>query len=194
MLQNQRTIGTLGFVFIWIGMAVIIATFQLGAAGVESMPLGKVVMIILLANVALAALMTLTADIGTEHGLSFAVFLRAPFGTAGTHLPALFRGMIAATWFGIQTYLGALAINGIVAYLTGFSNWPLWYVAFAVVQVASTAVGIKSVERLADFAAPAIIAISIWMYYTLDAVATTKGVNIWNWVGTKDTTIITLFL
>lgn len=194
VLTTQRTIGTLGFVWIWIGLAVIIATFQLGAAGVESLPLGQVVAVILTANVCLALLMTLTADIGTEHGLSFAVYLRAPFGTAGTHLPALFRGVVAAIWFGIQTYLGALAINGIVEYLTGFSSWPLWYALFAIVQIWNTACGIKAVEKLADIAAPAIIAISIWMYYTLDVMAKTKGLNIWTWVGTKDTTILTLFL
>ncbi|MBD5803995.1 putative allantoin permease [Azoarcus sp. Aa7] len=194
VLSRQRTIGTLGFVWIWIGLAVIIATFQLGATGVESLPLWQVVAVILSANVALALLMTLTADIGTEHGLSFAVYLRAPFGTTGTHLPALFRGVVAAVWFGIQTYLGALAINGIVEYLTGFSNWPLWYAIFAIVQIWNTACGIKAVEKLADIAAPAIIAISIWMYYTLDVMAQTKGLNIWNWVGGKDTTILTLFL
>ena len=194
VVQKQRTIGTLGFVYIWIGIAVIIATFQLGAAGVESMPLWKVVTIILLANVTLAVLMTLTADIGTEHGLSFAVYLRAPFGTFGTHLPAVFRGIIAAIWFGIQTYLGALAINGIVEYLTGFANWPLWYALFAVVQVVNTAYGIKAVERLADIAAPAIIVISIWMYYVLDDVARAKGLNIWTFAGTKGATVLTLFL
>lgn len=194
VLQSQRTIGTWGFVYIWIGIAVIIATFQLGAAGVEALPLTKVVPIILFANVALAVLMTLTADIGTEHGLSFAVYLRAPFGIAGTHLPALFRGVIASIWFGIQTYLGALAINGIVEYFTGFSSWALWYVVFAIVQVVNTAYGIKAVEKLADIAAPAIIAISIWMYFALGDVARAKGLNIWTWVGTKDTTVVTLFL
>ncbi|HVO88432.1 MAG TPA: NCS1 family transporter [Casimicrobiaceae bacterium] len=194
VLRKQRTIGTWGFVYIWIGIAVIIATFQLGAAGVEAVPLTVVVPIILLANVALAVLMTLTADIGTEHGLSFAVYLRAPFGTAGTHLPALFRGVIAAIWFGIQTYLGALAINGIVEYFTGFSSWALWYAVFAVVQVMNTAYGIKAVEKLADIAAPAIIAISIWMYFVLDDVARAKGLNIWTWTGSKDTTVMTLFL
>ncbi len=194
ILHRQRTIGTWGFIYIWIGIAVIIATFQLGAVGVESMSLTKVAPVILFANVALALLMTLTADIGTEHGLSFAVYLRAPFGTAGTHFPALFRGVIAAIWFGIQTYLGALAINGIVEYLTGFSNWPFWYAAFAIVQVVNTAYGIKAVERLADVAAPAIIVISIWMYFVLDDVSRVKGVNIWTWAGTKDTTVLTLFL
>jgi NCS1 family nucleobase:cation symporter-1 len=194
VLQKQRTIGTLGFVYIWIGIAVIIATFQLGAIGVESMPLTQVAPIILFANVALACLMTLTADIGTEHGLSFAVYLRAPFGLAGTHLPALFRGVIASIWFGIQTYLGALAINGIVEYFTGFESWALWYALFAIVQVMNTAYGIKAVEKLADVAAPAIIAISIWMYFVLGDVARAKGLNIWTWAGTKDTTAVTLFL
>lgn len=194
VLQKQRKIGTWGFVYIWIGIAVIIATFQLGATGVEAMPLTRVAPIILFANVALAVVMTLTADIGTEHGLSFAVYLRAPFGTVGTHLPAVFRGIVAAIWFGIQTYLGALAINGIVEYLTGFSSWAFWYAAFAIVQVWNTAYGIKAVEKVADVAAPAIIAISIWMYFVLGDVARAKGVNIWTWAGSKDTTIITLFL
>lgn len=106
--RQQRSIGTLGFTWIWIGIAFMIATFQLGATGVSGMSLTQVVLIILLANFVLALLMTLTADIGTEHGLSFAVYLRAPFGIYGTHIPSLFRGVIAAIWFGIQTYLGEI--------------------------------------------------------------------------------------
>lgn len=191
---KQRTISALGFVWIWIGIAVIIATFQLGANGVAGLPLLQVVGIILAANVVLALLMCLTADIGTEHGLSFAVYLRAPFGVYGTHLPSIFRGLIAAIWFGIQTYLGALALNGIVEYLTGYSSWPVWYVVFALMQIGNTALGIKAVEILAAIAAPAIMIISIWMYYTLDVLAHTKGLNIWTFVGNENITPLTLFL
>jgi NCS1 family nucleobase:cation symporter-1 len=191
---GQRTISALGFVWIWIGMAVIIATFQLGATGVAGLPLPQVLLTILLANMALAVVMTLTADIGTEHGLSFAVYLRAPFGTVGTHLPAVSRGIVAAVWFGIQTYLGALAINGIVEYFTGFSAWFLWYVVFGVVQVVNTAMGIKAVERLAAVAAPAIIAVSVWMYFTLEDLATTQGKNIWTFAGDTPVSAFTLFV
>lgn len=81
-------------------------------------------------------------------------------------------------WFGIQTYLGAIALNGIGSYFLGFDNWFVWYVGFAIVQIVNTAAGIKAVELLASFAAPAIIAISIWMYFTLDGIAQTKGLNI----------------
>lgn len=192
--MRQRSISALGFVWIWIGMAVIIATFQLGANGVAGLPLWQVLATIFLANAALAVVMTLTADIGTEHGLSFAVYLRAPFGTRGTHLPAVSRGIVAAIWFGIQTYLGALAINGIVAYFTGLDAWFLWYVVFGVVQVVNTAMGIRAVERLASIAAPAIIAVSIWMYYTLEGVASASGTNIWTFAGDGSIAPFTLFV
>ncbi|MEY8843459.1 NCS1 family transporter [Cribrihabitans sp. XS_ASV171] len=194
-LLGQRPIGMLGYAWIWVGIAVIIATYSLGAAGVGGgVPLTTVILTIALANLAIGAFMVLTADIGTEHGLSFAVYLRAPFGVHGTHLPALSRGLVAAMWFGIQTYLGALALNGIGQYFFDFDNWFVWYVAFALVQVVNTASGIKSVERLASLAAPAIIAISIWMYFTLEGVADTQGINIWTFQATGEMTLLVLFI
>ncbi len=176
---NQRAVGFWGFNYIWIGLAVVIVTFQYGANGVAAgYTIPTVIAIVWLATAALAILMTATADIGTEHGLSFAVYLRAPFGTVGTHLPAISRGIVAACWFGIQTYLGALAINGIVDFLTGFDFWPLWYALFLIVQTVNVALGIRAVERLASIAAPAILAIAIWMYFNLAGVAEVEGTNI----------------
>lgn len=191
---NQRTIGGLTYVWMWIGMAVIIATFQLGAGGVAGLPLTTVIATIFLANLALGLVMALTADIGTEHGISFAVYLRAPFGTVGTHLPSVTRGIVAAAWFGIQTYLGALALNGIVSYLGGFDSWIIWYVVFGVIQIINTALGIRAVQLLASIAAPAIIAISIWMYYTLENVAAMGGHNIWTFAGDAEMSVIALFV
>ncbi|PVA08919.1 nitrate reductase [Pelagivirga sediminicola] len=194
-LLGQRPIGLIGYAWIWVGIAVIIATYSLGATGVGGgVPLSTVILIIFLANLAIGALMVLTADIGTEHGLPFAVYLRAPFGIHGTHLPAISRGLIAAMWFGIQTYLGALALNGIGEYFLGFDNWFVWYVLFGILQVANTAMGIKSVERLASLAAPAIIAISIWMYFTLEGVAKTNGINLWNFQGAGEMSLMVLFI
>ena len=191
---HQRTIGLLGYMWIWIGMAVIIATFQLGAGGVAGLSLSITILTIFLANLLLGVVMALTADIGTEHGLSFAVYLRAPFGTRGTHLPSLSRGVVAAIWFGIQTYLGALALNGIFSYYFEFDSWLVWYLVFAVVQVINTAMGIRAVERLSAIAAPAILAISVWMYFTLEDLATAKGENIWTFAGDADISILVLFV
>ncbi|KZL24044.1 NCS1 family transporter [Pseudovibrio sp. Ad37] len=191
---NQRAISNRGYIGLWISMAVIIATFQLGAGGVTGLPLPIVIATIFFANLLLGIVMAMTADIGTEHGISFAVYLRAPFGTVGTHIPSITRGVVAAIWFGIQTYLGALALNGIFSYLTGFDNWVVWYIGFAVLQVANTAMGIRAVERLAKIAAPAIMAISVWMYFTLDNLATASGKDIWSFAGDAEISIVALFV
>ncbi|MDD7910786.1 NCS1 family transporter [Pseudovibrio exalbescens] len=191
---NQRAISNKGYIGLWISMAVIIATFQLGAGGVAGLPLSTVLITIFAANVLLGVVMAMTADIGTEHGISFAVYLRAPFGTVGTHIPSITRGVVAAIWFGIQTYLGALALNGIFAHLTGFDNWVPWYIGFAVLQVANTAMGIRAVELLAKIAAPAILAISVWMYFTLDNLATASGKDIWTFVGDAEMSVVALLV
>ena len=120
---DQRPIGAWGYAWIWVGIAVIIATYSLGATGVQGgVGLGQVILTIFVANLLLGAFMLLTADIGTEHGLPFAVYRRAPFGIYGTHLPSISRGLVAAMWFGIQTYLGAIALNGIGGYFLGFDT------------------------------------------------------------------------
>ena len=192
---HQRPVSMWGYAWIWVGIAVIIATYSLGATGIQGgYNLITVIVTIMLANLAIGTLMLATADIGTEHGLSFAVYLRAPFGIHGTHLPAVSRGLVAAMWFGIQTYLGALALNGIGEYFLGFSNWFLWYTLFAIVQVANTMLGIRSVERLASLAAPAIIAISVWMYFTLEGIAEAKGLNIWTFRLEAETSLLILFI
>lgn len=192
---SQRPMSMLGYAWIWIGIAVIIATFSLGATGVGGgVSLGAVIWTIFLANVGIGLFMLFTADIGTEHGLPFAVYLRAPFGVRGTHLPAVSRGLVAAMWFGIQTYLGALALNGIGSHFLGFDNWFAWYALFGVVQVINTAYGIKAIERLAALAAPCIIAISAWMYFTLEGIAETKGVNIWNFRAEGQMSLLVLFI
>ncbi|QUS37162.1 NCS1 family transporter [Falsirhodobacter algicola] len=191
----DRSISAMGYTWMFVGIAVIIAGYSLGASGVGAgMSLGTVMLTVLMANLLIGAVMLLSADIGTEHGLSFAVYLRAPFGTRGTHFPALMRGLVAAAWFGVQTYLGALALNGIGQYFLGFDNWVVWYAAFAALQIVNTAMGIKSVERLAALAAPAILAISIWMYFRLEGVADQQGINIWTQVGTPQMSLAVLFV
>lgn len=199
--HESRNVGMLGYFFVWVGMAVIIATFAVGGDGVSMMRLGWVIVACFLANIILGFFITLTGDIGVEHGLSFPVYMRAPFGIFGSYVPTLIRAIIGSFWFGIQTYFGALAINYIAMYFTGYDNWLLWYIIFAAIQVFNTAFGFKAVERFANIAAPCIIIISIYLYLKLEAVATGAGINIWNTVlgegqsnFTANTFIVLLFI
>jgi len=104
--SKRRTLSGLGFANIWIGMAIVISVFSFGASGIDGMGIWGVVTATLVANLLIAVIASLMGDIGVEHGLSFATYLRAPFGIAGVHLPAIARGVVAACWFGINTYIG----------------------------------------------------------------------------------------
>ena len=178
----DRKISAFGFTVIWVGMAVVLAAFAIGGSGIQSLPLGWVIVATIIGSVAIGIFMTIIGDIGIEHGLSFPVYMRAPFGTFGTHIPSLVRGVTASCWFGINTFFGATAINGILNLLYGFDNWFICFVLFATVQLVNTALGIKAVERFADLAAPIIIIISSWMYVALSDEAMAQGRDIWGWV------------
>lgn len=187
--HSSKNVGMLGYSFVWVGLSVIISTFAVGGSGVESMTLGWIVLACLLANIILGLFITLVGDIGVEHGLTFPVYMRAPFGVVGTHLPSMIRAILGTFWFGIQTYFGALAINYIIMYFTGFDNWFVWYLVFAFFQVFNTALGLKSIEKFANIAAPSIIVISIYLFIKLEGIANDGGINIWNFVvGTDDAT------
>ncbi|MEX2416272.1 MAG: NCS1 family transporter [Paenibacillaceae bacterium] len=186
--RKDRVISGLGFFNIWVGMAVIIATFMIGGNGIDSMSVWELAIAIFFANLIIAVIGSLSGDIGIEHGLSFAAYMRAPFGTLGVHIPAVSRGIVAAVWFGIQTYLGALAINYLVNSLTGFDSWFTWYVVFAIIQIINTALGIKAIDRFAVIAAPSIILISIWLFMKMNGLAVEKGIDIASYSGTANTT------
>ncbi|WP_110111243.1 NCS1 family transporter [Bacillus sp. CGMCC 1.16541] len=180
--HSDKKIGTFGFALMWVSMAVVLAAFAIGGAGVGSISLGWVVVATVIGSVAIGLFMTIIGDIGIEHGLSFPVYMRAPFGTIGTHIPSLVRGIAASCWFGINTYFGSTAMNGILNVLTGFDNWLLCFFLFAIFQLINTALGIKAVERFADLAAPIIIIISAWMYTTLSNKALEEGREVWSWI------------
>ncbi|MDQ0244346.1 NCS1 family nucleobase:cation symporter-1 [Bacillus fengqiuensis] len=180
--HGDKKIGTLGFALIWVGMAVVLAAFAIGGAGVQSLSLGWVVFATVIGSIAIGIFMTLIGDIGIEHGLSFPVYMRAPFGTIGTHIPSIVRGLAASCWFGINTYFGSTAMNGILNALFGFDNWFVCFLIFALLQLINTALGIKAIERFADLAAPIIIIISAWMYTTLSDQALSQGREVWAWI------------
>ncbi|WP_312469519.1 NCS1 family transporter [Neobacillus sp.] len=180
--HKDRKITKLGFSFMWVGMVVVLATFAIGGAGVMTISLPWVILATVIGSLAIGFFISLIADIGIEHGLSFPVYMRAPFGTIGTHIPSITRGITASMWFGINTYFGATAMNGILNILFGFDNWFVCFLIFAAVQLINTALGIKSIERFADMAAPIILIISLWMYVSLTDQAASAGRDVWSWV------------
>ena len=107
--------------------------------------------------------MILNAHAGTKYGVSFPVLCRASFGVKGANVPAILRALVACGWFGIQTWIGAVALNTLIA-----AVWPAWsamafgiWISFAVfwlVQVWIILNGLEGIKKLEGWSAPLLLA------------------------------------
>src|SRR5687767_2719144 len=160
----RRTWTTYNIAALWIGMSVIITTYTL-ASGLMSqgMTWSQAMVTILLGNVIVLVPMILNAHAGTKYGVSFPVLCRASFGVRGANVPAILRALVACGWFGIQTWIGGLALNTLLT-----AAWPAWaglagnvWIAFAIfwaVQVAIIMRGLEGIKKLEGWSAPLLLA------------------------------------
>ncbi len=119
---DQRAWNLWHIASLWVGMSVCIPTYMLAASMIDAgLSWGQSLVAILLGNVIVLVPLVINAHAGTRYGIPFPVFARAAFGTRGAHLPSLLRSVVACGWFGIQTWIGGLAINALLEIL-----WPAW--------------------------------------------------------------------
>ncbi len=105
---------------IWVGMAVCIPTYLLASYMIKTGLIWyEALIIIALANLIITVPMVLNGHAGVKYGIPFPVIGRAAFGTKGVHLASVVRGVIACGWFGVQTWIGGLAIYAIFSAVMG---------------------------------------------------------------------------
>ncbi|HEY5257047.1 MAG TPA: NCS1 family nucleobase:cation symporter-1 [Candidatus Baltobacteraceae bacterium] len=153
------------FSSLWIGMCLCLPTYSL-ASGMIALGMNwwESVLTILLGSVVVMVAILLVSHAGTKFGIPYPVFARLWFGTRGAHVPALARAVIAAGWFGINSWFGGEALDGILvavvpswrAFSQG-SHLEALGIAFAIfwaINVAIAMRGPQAIGRLAQIAAP----------------------------------------
>jgi len=160
----RRTWSTYHFAALWVGMSVVITTYTL-ASGLmqQGMTWSQAMLTILLGNVIVLVPMILNAHAGTKYGVSFPVLCRASFGVKGANVPAILRALVACGWFGIQTWIGGLALNVLLT-----AAWPAWasvagnvwlaFAAFWLAQVWVILKGLEGIKKLEGWSAPLLLA------------------------------------
>ena len=161
---SRRTWSTYHIAALWIGMSVVITTYTL-ASGLmqQGMTWWQAMLTILLGNTIVLVPMILNAHAGTKYGVSFPVLCRASFGVTGANVPATLRALVACGWFGIQTWIGAVALNTLIA-----AVWPAWsavsasiwisFAAFWLVQIWIILNGLEGIKKLEGWSAPLLLA------------------------------------
>ncbi len=154
---------------IWVGMAVCIPTYLLASYMIGSgMSWKESLIIIFLANLIITVPMVLNGHAGVKYGIPFPVIGRSSFGTVGIHIPSIVRAIVACGWFGIQTWIGGLAIYAIFCALTG-NNITLGlslgkFVGFGIFWLLNMYFiwkGTESIKFLEQYSAPILILMGI---------------------------------
>ena len=160
---SRRTWSTYNIAALWIGMSVVITTYTLASAlMIQGMNWWQAMVTILLGNTIVLIPMILNAHAGTKYGISFPVLCRASFGVRGANIPAMLRAVVACGWFGIQTWIAALALDVLLT-----AAWPGWkdvpggiaiaFGAFWLLQVIVIAGGIERIKHLGSAVAPVLL-------------------------------------
>lgn len=166
---DKRTWRTYDMAALWISMCVCIPTYMLASGLIAGgMNWWQAVLTIFLGNVIVSVPMVLNAHAGTKYGIPFPVLARAAFGIKGAHVPALARALVAAGWFGIQTWIGGQAIYAVFAILwpgikdlpvVGGNNLGVWFsfLLFWAINLYFIIKGTESIRWLEGAAAPFLI-------------------------------------
>jgi nucleobase:cation symporter-1, NCS1 family len=115
--DEKRTWRWWNFAALWVSMSACIPTYMLASSLVDGqvgMNWSQAILTIFLANVIVLIPMILNAHAGTKYGIPFPVYCRASFGTLGANVPAILRALVACGWFGIQAWIGGMAIYHIL--------------------------------------------------------------------------------
>lgn len=177
--EEGRTMSLADYTILWAGMTINIVGFSLGAQyfnngdGLSAITLALVVLI----GYGLVTAMTaMVGDIGTTYGVPFAAYVRAPFGYKGASIATVLRAIPALYWFGFLTWIGASALNYMVAFLIpAFDNLTLMIIVFGILQILNAMFGLKAMAKF-DWVAVPLLAV---LFVAILSLITTKmGVSI----------------
>jgi NCS1 family nucleobase:cation symporter-1 len=170
---GQRRWTWWSYAALWMGMVHNIYNFTwIGGLVAIGMSVTQAFAIAITGNLIQTLLIGLNGRVGARHGIPFAVWARSAFGVYGANVPALIRGLVAIGWFGIQSYLGATAIN--VLLTTAISPWKslgatvafdlplnLWFamIIYWAINVLVIRHGMETVRRFESWAGPMIFVV-----------------------------------
>jgi nucleobase:cation symporter-1, NCS1 family len=162
---NKRTWTKWNLAAIWVGMAVCIPTYLLASYMIKTgLSWIEALIIIGVANLIITVPMVLNGHAGVKYGVPFPVIGRSSFGIKGIHIPSVIRGIVACGWFGVNTWLGGMAIYSIFIAISGndaavglsFGQFVCFGI-FWFINIFFIWKGTESIKWLEEYSAPILI-------------------------------------
>lgn len=163
---KERHWNTWHLMSLWIGMAVCIPTYMLASYMItDGLSWVEALLIIFLGNFIVSIPMVFNGHAGTKYGIPFPVLGRSSFGVKGVHVPSLLRALVACGWFGVQTWMGGLALFSILQQIfpltDSFAMKMVCFLIFWCINIYFIWKGTESIKFLETFAAPLLIVVGL---------------------------------
>ncbi|SOC42511.1 NCS1 family transporter [Ureibacillus acetophenoni] len=171
--DQERTVNSKDYIFMWIGDGVNIGNMTLGAsviiAGIATLNLFQTILAALISIAIISTIFALNDRLGYKTGIPYVVQLRMAFGTKGTIISSLLRGVPAIVWYGIQSWIGGTALNEIAKIVTNgsFDNIFICFVVLQLVQIVISLYGFHAIKWVETIASVVFIIGLIYVFYIL---------------------------
>lgn len=171
---SQRRYGTWTWILMMFSMNTAIPMFFLGPIGKGlGLDLWQVLVGAFIGNLAVIIVMWLNGFVGMKHGITFPVQLRESFGFRGIHVPLVLRSISGIIWYGIEAYVGSLALIMIFLFAIGTPTGdimtiavrylPIMIVIYLAALVLVMRIGLRGIGRAATWAGPIMLLYFIWL-------------------------------
>jgi NCS1 family nucleobase:cation symporter-1 len=163
----KRTWGTYNYISLWFAMSMEVSTYMLASGLIAGgMNWKQAIGTILLGNLIVLIPLLLNAHAGAKYGIPFPVFVRAPFGVRGANVPAILRAIVACGWFGIQSWIGGLAIHAMLIVVwpgVAAAPWSVWacFLGFWALNMWVVWKGVESIRFFQGFSAPFMLVMAL---------------------------------
>ena len=121
-------------------------------------------MLIIVGTVVGAAVLVTVGNIGTRTGLPTMALTRGPFGTRGSLLPVAANVIILMGWSWVQAMLAGIALDFLVASVTGFSSPVMFAVLCQTLVVILAIFGHTGIARVEPWLAVLILGIMAYIF------------------------------
>jgi len=189
--DNERTVGTMDYIFMWIGDGVNLGNMSLGAslvvAGIVTMNIVQTFTAAIIAIAIISSVFALNDRLGYRTGIPYVVQLRMSFGIDGSIISSLLRGIPAIVWYGFQSWIGGTALNEIAKVFTNnaFDNIFVCFVVLQIVQIGLSIYGFHAIKWVETVVSIVILTALIYVFYLL--LANHSQIIVEKWVHTEGT-------
>ncbi|MDD7769887.1 NCS1 family transporter [Suipraeoptans intestinalis] len=163
--EKDRIMGWGSNTMLWLGGCISIGTLTMGSAQLEKgLNLVQLFAAVLLGSLLLIVGIAMNDQFSYKTGAPYSVQLKSAFGTKGSIVPVMIRGLPGIVWYGFQTWLGGAALNNISIAFFGYDNIWVYFVLFQVVQILLSIKGFQGAKWVGNIGG---VVISLAMIYLL---------------------------